>query len=213
MAAITVSELFLSLQGEGRSSGYPTTFVRLGGCPLRCSYCDTAFAWEGGKSFTIDEIIGQIAEFGVARICVTGGEPLAQSTSQLLLEQLCNAGYQVSLETSGAFDISGVDTRVSRVIDIKTPGSGEMERNLWSNLEQINSNDQIKFVICDRLDFDWALETVRMRQLDQLCEVLFSPVAAQLESAELADWIVAERAPVRLQLQLHRVVWGDERGR
>lgn len=210
---LRITEIFLSLQGEARDAGWPTAFVRLTGCPLRCGYCDTAYAFHGGQWRGIDEILAEVAAFGVRRVCVTGGEPLAQKRCLGLLSRLCDAGYAVSLETSGAIDISGVDPRVSRVLDIKTPGSGEVARNRWDNLPLLAAHDQVKFVICSRADFEWARQVVAEHRLDRVCDVLFSPSYAQVTARELADWIVAERLPVRLQMQLHKLLWNDEPGR
>ena len=210
---LKLSEIFLSLQGEARSAGLPTVFVRLTGCPLRCTYCDTAYAFYGGEWSDIDAILERVRGFGVKDVCVTGGEPLAQKRCVQLLDRLVEAGYRVSLETSGALDISPVDARVSRVLDIKTPDSGESARNLWSNLAHLTPHDQIKFVICSRADYDWAKAQLAERGLPERCEVLFSPSYAQLAPRELADWIVADRLPVRFQMQLHKQLWGEEQGR
>ena len=210
---LKLTEIFLSLQGEARDAGWPTVFVRLTGCPLRCQYCDTAYAFHGGQWWDIDAIVAEVARHGVRHVCVTGGEPLAQKRCIALLSKLCDAGYVVSLETSGAIDISGVDTRVSRVLDIKTPGSGEVERNLWSNLPLLTAHDQVKFVVCSRADFDWAKGVVSEHRLHKRCDVLFSPSHAQVSPRELADWIVAEQLPVRFQLQLHKILWGEEPGK
>ena len=210
---LKLTEIFLSLQGEARDAGWPTVFVRLTGCPLRCQYCDTAYAFHGGEWWEIDAILAEVARHGARHVCVTGGEPLAQKRCLQLLSKLCEAGYSVSLETSGAIDISGVDARVSRVVDIKTPGSGEVERNLWSNLPLLTSHDQVKFVICSRADFDWAKAVVEEHKLHETCDVLFSPSHAQVSPRELADWIVEEKLPVRFQLQLHKILWGEEPGR
>ena len=210
---LRITEIFLSLQGEARQVGWPTVFVRLTGCPLRCGYCDTAYAFHGGEWRQIDAILAEVAEYGVRHVCVTGGEPLAQKRCIGLLQRLCDAGYSVSLETSGAIDISNVDTRVSRVLDIKTPGSGEVARNRWDNLAHLTRNDQIKFVICDRSDYDWAAAVLRERKLEAICDVLFSPSHTAVTPRELADWIVADRLPVRFQMQLHKLLWNDEPGR
>jgi len=210
---LKLTEIFLSLQGEARDAGWPTVFVRLTGCPLRCQYCDTAYAFHGGDWWDIDAILAEIARHGVRHVCITGGEPLAQKRCIGLLSRLCDAGYDVSLETSGAIDISEVDPRVSRVLDIKTPGSMEVARNLWENLPLLTSHDQIKFVICDRADFEWARDVVAKNQLHERCDVLFSPSFTQVQPRELADWIVAEKLPVRYQLQLHKILWNDEPGR
>ncbi|WP_222565186.1 7-carboxy-7-deazaguanine synthase QueE [Novilysobacter antarcticus] len=210
---LRLTEIFLSLQGESRSIGWPTVFVRLTGCPLRCQYCDTAYAFHGGQWWDIDAILAEVARHGVRHVCVTGGEPLAQKRCIGLLERLCDAGYEVSLETSGSIDISPVDTRVSRVLDLKTPGSAEVERNLWSNIGQLTANDQVKFVICSREDYDWARGIVEEHGLTAICDVMFSPSFNQISARDLADWIVADRLPVRFQLQLHKILWDDEPGR
>ena len=210
---LRLTEIFLSVQGESRTVGWPTVFVRLTGCPLRCQYCDTAYAFHGGDWWDIDAILAEVAKHGVRHVCVTGGEPLAQKRCLALLERLCDAGYQVSLETSGALDIAGVDPRVSRVMDLKTPGSKEAHRNRLENLPLLTAHDQLKFVICDRADYDWARDMVATHALDQRCEVLFSPSQGQLAPRELAEWIIADRLPVRFQLQLHKVLWGDQPGR
>ena len=210
---LKLTEIFLSLQGEARDAGWPTVFVRLTGCPLRCQYCDTAYAFHGGQWWEIDAILAEVARHGVRHVCVTGGEPLAQKRCLALLSKLCDAGHAVSLETSGAIDISGVDARVSRVLDVKTPGSGEAERNLWSNLPLLTARDQVKFVVCSRADFDWAKGIVAEHRLHDACDVLFSPSHAQVSPRELADWIVEEKLPVRFQLQLHKILWGEEPGR
>jgi 7-carboxy-7-deazaguanine synthase len=210
---LKITEIFLSLQGEARDAGWPTVFVRLTGCPLRCQYCDTAYAFYGGEWRDIDAILAEVAGYGVRHVCVTGGEPLAQKRCITLLQRLCDAGYDVSLETSGAIDIADVDPRVSRVLDIKTPGSMEVTRNRWENLPLLTARDQVKFVICDRADFDWARDIVAEHRLADTCDVLFSPSYTQVAGRELADWIVAERLPVRYQMQLHKLLWNDEPGR
>ncbi|MEZ5558924.1 MAG: 7-carboxy-7-deazaguanine synthase QueE [Pseudomonadales bacterium] len=211
---LRITEIFLSLQGETTYAGLPTVFVRLTGCPLRCGYCDTDYAFSGGRLKGLAEILETVAGYGVSHVCVTGGEPLAQPGVLALLTALCDAGYRVSLETSGALDIAGVDPRVARILDIKTPGSGEVGRNLWSNLEHLTAHDQIKFVLCDRADYDWArLKCDELSLTERAGEVLFSPSAGQLDARELAEWIVADRLPVRLQLQLHKILWGNEPGR
>ena len=210
---LKITEIFLSLQGEANAVGWPTVFVRLTGCPLRCSYCDTAYAFHGGQWHGFDEILAEVARHGVRHVCVTGGEPLAQKRCPELLRRLCDAGYDVSLETSGAIDIGGVDSRVSRVLDIKTPGSGEVERNLWENLPLLTPRDQVKFVLCSRADYEWACDIVRAHHLHERCDVLFSPSFGQLDGRDLADWIVADRPPVRYQMQLHKLLWNDEPGR
>jgi 7-carboxy-7-deazaguanine synthase len=210
---LKLTEIFLSLQGEARDSGWPTVFVRLTGCPLRCQYCDTAYAFHGGEWWDIDAILAEVARHGVRHVCVTGGEPLAQKRCLGLLSRLCDAGHVVSLETSGALDIGDVDPRVSRVVDIKTPASMEVARNRWENLPLLTTHDQIKFVVCDRADFEWARDIVARHRLHERCDVWFSPSFTQIQPRELADWIVAERLPVRYQLQLHKILWNDEPGR
>lgn len=210
---LKITEIFLSVQGESSSVGWPTVFVRLTGCPLRCRYCDTAYAFHGGEWKTLDDIVAEVAALGARHVCVTGGEPLAQRNCLPLLVRLCDAGLRVSLETSGALDIGGVDPRVVRVVDLKTPGSGEMARNLWSNLAHLRPDDELKFVLCDRADYEWARARVAEHRLATRCAVLFSPSQGQLEPARLADWILADRLPVRFQLQLHKLLWGDAPGR
>ncbi len=210
---LRITEIFLSLQGEARDAGWPTVFVRLTGCPLRCQYCDTAYAFHGGEWWDIDAILDEVARHGVRHVCVTGGEPLSQKRCIGLLSRLCDAGHRVSLETSGAIDIADVDPRVSRVVDIKTPGSGEVGRNRWENLPLLTAHDQVKFVVCNRGDYDWARGIVERHRLAETCEVLFSPSKAELSSTELADWIVADRLPVRFQMQLHKLLWNDAPGR
>lgn len=210
---LRLTEIFCSLQGEARDAGWPTVFVRLTGCPLRCGYCDTAYAFHGGDWWEIEAILAQVASHGVRHVCVTGGEPLAQKRCHDLLRRLCDAGYVVSLETSGAIDLSEVDARVSRVMDIKTPGSGEVARNRWENIEALTAHDQIKFVLCGRDDYQWASDIVRKYDLAQRCIVWFSPSHAQLSPTDLADWIVADRLLVRFQTQLHKLLWGDAPGR
>jgi 7-carboxy-7-deazaguanine synthase len=210
---VRVTELFYSLQGEARTAGWPTVFVRLTGCPLRCGYCDTEYAFTGGQWMEYDAVMSTVESYGTRYITVTGGEPLAQTGCPALLTQLCDAGYRVSLETSGALDISVVDPRVSVVMDIKTPGSGEVSRNRYENLGHLDANDEIKFVITGRDDYLWSRDQVRQRKLDAICDVLFSPAAGQVQPRELADWILADRLPVRMQLQMHKILWGDEPGR
>jgi 7-carboxy-7-deazaguanine synthase len=212
-ARLKVTEVFLSLQGETSLAGWPTVFIRLTGCPLRCQYCDTAYAFHGGEWRTLDELLNETRAHGVRHVCVTGGEPLAQKACVELLRRLCDAGHVVSLETSGAIDIGAVDPRVARIVDLKTPGSKEVARNRWENLPLLTAHDQVKFVLCDRADYDWARGIVREHDLTARCTVLFSPSFEQLPARELADWIVADALPVRFQLQLHKVLWGNERGR
>lgn len=209
---LRITEIFGSLQGESSSVGWPTAFVRLTGCPLRCGYCDTTYAFKGGEWLTIEEILRQVEVIGCRHVTVTGGEPLAQRGVLGLLTRLCDLGYQVSLETSGAVDISAVDPRVVRVVDVKTPASREVESNLWENLEQLRQGDQLKFVICDREDYLWSRQLVTDRQLAQRCEVLFSPAWGEVEASELAGWILADRLPVRFQIQLHKYLWGEQAG-
>lgn len=193
--------------------GLPTVFIRLTGCPLRCGYCDTAYAFSGGKSMNISEIMDAVVSYSPRYVTVTGGEPLAQANSLSLLTALCDQGYSVSLETSGALDISRVDARVSRIMDIKTPGSGEVEKNHWANLACLTSQDEIKFVLCDKADYDWARQKLLELELDAVCPVLFSPAYSQLAPVDLAAWILRDRLPVRLQLQLHKLLWGECVGR
>jgi 7-carboxy-7-deazaguanine synthase len=209
---LRITEIFHSLQGESRDVGRPTVFVRLTGCPLRCVWCDTTYSFHGGEWRDIDAILDQVKSYGAKHVCVTGGEPLAQKRCIDLLRQLCDAGYDVSVETSGAIDISDVDARVSRVVDIKAPGSGEVERNLWSNFDVLTARDQIKFVLADRLDYDWARQQIAQRDLSSRCDILFSPVHGKLEPRDLAEWILADRMPVRMQIQLHKLLWGETPG-
>lgn len=208
---LKITEIFGSIQGESDLVGWPTVFVRLTGCPLRCRWCDTPYSFHGGQWQTMDEIHAAVESFGHRRVCVTGGEPLAQKRCLVLLSSLCDAGYTVSLETSGALDVSAVDPRVIKVVDFKAPGSGEVERNRWDILDHLHDGDQIKVVIADRADFDWALDQVRGRELARW-QVLFSPVWGELEPRVLAEWVLASAAPVRLQLQIHKFLWGDRPG-
>lgn len=210
---LKLTEIFLSIQGEADSVGWPTVFVRLTGCPLRCQYCDTQYAFHGGEWHGIERVLETIASYGTRHVCVTGGEPLAQKHCLALLQSLCDAGYRVSLETSGAIDVSGVDARVVRVVDMKTPASGEESRNRYENLALLRADEQVKFVICDRNDFEWSRNLVRDRRLHETCTVLFSPSHGQMEARELAQWILDERLPVRMQVQLHKYLWGDVPGR
>lgn len=210
---LKVNEIFYSIQGETNRSGLPTVFIRLTGCPLRCSYCDTAYAFHAGKSLALPDILRATARYRARYVTVTGGEPLAQKNCLALLARLCDEGYDVSLETGGTLDISGVDARVARIVDIKTPGSGEQHRNRLANLALLTSRDQIKFVICDHHDYLWARGMVRELNLHERCEVLFSPSHGQLAPGVLADWILADQLPVRLQVQLHKHLWGDIPGR
>ena len=211
---IRVTEIFLSLQGETSTTGIPTVFVRLTGCPLRCGYCDTTYAFQGGAMMSLEEIIAQVADYGVSHITVTGGEPLAQPDVLILLKQLCDANYRVSLETSGALSVAEVDKRVVKILDLKTPGSGESERNLYQNIEYLTPRDEIKFVICDRRDYNWTKDQIQRLGLDNKeLGLLLSPVAGQLKAHALAEWIIADRLDVRLQVQLHKLLWGDEQAR
>ena len=211
-AQLRISEIFFSLQGETRRIGLPTVFVRLTGCPLRCTYCDSAYAFTGGQSISVAEILNQIAEYTPRYVTVTGGEPLAQKNCLPLLAALCDAGYEVSLETSGALDISAVDARVMRVLDIKTPASGEAARNRWENLPLLTPHDEIKFVLCDENDYLWAKQTILQHQLAERCEVLFSPAHGALNATQLAGWILRDRLPVRMLLQLHKQLWDNTPG-
>ncbi len=211
--SLIVSEIFHSLQGEASRIGLPTVFVRLTGCPLRCSWCDTEHAFSGGHRLSIAAIVEKVAEFGAQQVCVTGGEPLAQKNCLPLLTVLCDAGYDVSLETSGVLDIAEVDPRVSRIVDLKAPGSGECARNRWQNLPLLTPRDELKFVLADRADYEWAVDAITEHQLDKRCPILFSPVQDSLAPQELAVWILADRLPVRFQLQLHKLLWGNMRGK
>ncbi|WOD10299.1 7-carboxy-7-deazaguanine synthase QueE [Pseudomonas sp. NyZ704] len=212
-ATLRMTEIFYSIQGESRSLGLPTVFVRLTGCPLRCQYCDTAYAFSGGELMSLEQILLQVASYKPRYVCVTGGEPLAQPNAIPLLQALCEAGYKVSLETSGALDVSTVDERVSRVVDIKTPDSDEVGRNLYTNLALLGQHDQVKFVICSRRDYEWSRFKLDEYALaDSVGEVLFSPSHAQLTPRQLAEWIVEDNLPVRFQMQLHKYLWNDEPG-
>jgi 7-carboxy-7-deazaguanine synthase len=211
--SLKISEIFFSLQGETSRAGLPTVFIRLTGCPLRCVWCDTAYAFSGGSSMSLTEVLTEAAQYGVRRVCVTGGEPLAQKACLSLLVALCDAGYEVSLETSGALDIASVDPRVARVVDLKAPGSGEFDKNRWENLSLLNGSDELKFVLRDRADYEWARETIREHHLAARCPLLFSPVQGDLEPKTLAEWILADRLPVRFQVQLHKLLWGNIQGK
>jgi 7-carboxy-7-deazaguanine synthase len=212
-ARLRVTETFHSLQGEADAVGWPTFFIRLTGCPLRCHYCDTAYAFQGGEWRTVGALLAEARASGARHACVTGGEPLAQKNCLALLAALCDEGFSVSLETSGAIDASPVDPRVARVIDVKTPASGESHRNLDPAVHSLRPGDQLKFVICDRADYEWSRDLLKARQLDRFCPVLFSPSHEQLPAGQLADWILADRLPVRFQIQLHKYLWGNTPGR
>jgi 7-carboxy-7-deazaguanine synthase len=211
--SLRINEIFYSLQGEADAVGYPTVFVRLTGCPLRCQYCDTAYAFHAGESIDIDTIVAKVREYGARHVCVTGGEPLAQPNCTELMKKLCDEGFEVSIETSGALDIASIDTRVTRVVDVKTPGSGESARNRIENFEYLGSRDQLKFVICSRDDYEWSKGFLEEHALTAKCSVLFSPSFTEVPATHLADWILADRLPVRFQLQLHKVLWGDVPGK
>ncbi|MDD3677490.1 MAG: 7-carboxy-7-deazaguanine synthase QueE [Thauera propionica] len=210
---LRITEVFASIQGESTWVGLPTVFVRLTGCPLRCSWCDTAYAFTGGESRSLDEVLADVARHGLKHVCVTGGEPLSQKGCLPLLSALCDAGYAVSLETSGALDIGAVDPRVSRIMDLKAPGSGEVERNLYDNIAHLKADDELKIVIANTDDYAWAKQQIATHRLAERCTVLLSPVAGEIDPAQLAEWIVRDRLPVRFQLQLHKILWNDARGR
>ena len=210
---LRITEIFYSLQGEARTLGFPTVFVRLTGCPLRCQYCDTSYAFTGGKWMELSAIEAEVKKYHCPYVTVTGGEPLAQPNCNALLHRLCDAGYKVSLETSGALPLDEVDTRVTKVMDIKTPASGECDRNRWENLAQLAHQDQIKFVICNEQDYLWSRQQLEQHKLAERCEVLFSPSSEELEPSDLADWILRDHLPVRFQLQLHKILWGNQAGK
>ena len=210
---LKITEIFYSLQGEADTVGFPTVFVRLTGCPLRCRFCDTAYAFHGGEWRTLDEVLATVGNYSPRYVCVTGGEPLAQKNCLPLLTRLCDANYRVSIETSGAMPLDGVDARVIRVVDVKTPGSGEERRNRYDDLALLRPDEQIKFVICDRADYEWSREKITALGLVQRCQLLFSPSAGQLPARQLADWILEDRLPVRFQMQLHKVLWGNVPGK
>lgn len=211
--ALRITEIFHSLQGETSTTGLPTVFVRLTGCPLRCGYCDTAYAFEGGSKMALSEIMQTIDDFGAKYVTVTGGEPLAQPQCIDLLKDLCDAGYRVSLETSGAMPVNEVDQRVHKILDLKTPGSGEVTRNLYENIPLLLPHDEVKFVICDRQDYDWcSLKMDELRLTDYVSEILFSPSQGQLSPKQLAEWILQDKLDVRMQLQTHKYIWGDQPG-
>ncbi len=210
--ALRINEIFYSLQGESSRVGFPTVFVRLTGCPLRCGYCDTAYAFHEGATRPLEDILAEVASYGIKRVCVTGGEPLAQRGCFLLLRKLCDAGYSVSLETSGAIAVAEVDERVSCIVDIKTPGSGEVDKNLWENLDHLSRADEIKFVLTSKADYLWAVTMLHERKLASIAPVLFSPSFGEVSYEDLAAWILRDRLPVRMQVQLHKVIWGEKRG-
>lgn len=211
--ALRLTEIFYSLQGEASRVGLPTVFVRLTGCPLRCTWCDTTYSFTGGEPASIAAVLAEVAKYPARQVCVTGGEPLAQKECPALLTALCDAGYEVSLETSGALDVSTVDPRVSRIMDLKAPDSGECARNRWENLPFLHARDEIKIVIASRQDYEWAREQIRCHALAQRCPVLLSPAQGQIQPAELAEWILADGLPVRFQLQLHKLLWGNMQGK
>jgi 7-carboxy-7-deazaguanine synthase len=211
--SLLVSEIFYSLQGEASRMGLPTVFIRAAGCPLRCAWCDTAHAFTGGRRMTLAAILDAVSGFGARQVCVTGGEPLAQKNCLALIASLCDAGYEVSLETSGALDIGGVDPRASRIVDVKAPASGESVKNRWRNMPLLTPRDELKFVLADRADYEWAKRAIAEHGLDRRCPILFSPVQEALAPRDLAEWILADRLPVRFQLQLHKQLWGNMRGK
>ena len=211
--SLRITEIFYSLQGESNTVGLPTVFIRLTGCPLRCGYCDTAYAFNGGGKQTLPQIMSQVKSYATPYVTVTGGEPLAQPACNALMVELLDAGFQVSLETSGALDVSGVDPRVVKVMDLKTPGSGEMRRNLYNNISFLTAQDQVKFVIADEADYQWSKQQLTEHRLTERCQVLFSPVMGTMPAVSLADWILADQLPVRFQIQLHKYLWDDARGK
>lgn len=211
--ALRLTEIFYSLQGEASRAGLPTVFVRLTGCPLRCTWCDTTYSFTGGEPATIESVLAEVGKYPARQVCVTGGEPLSQKDCLPLLTALCDAGYDVSLETSGALDVAGVDPRVARIMDLKAPDSGESAKNLWSNLDVLERRDEIKIVIASRSDYEWARDVLRERKLDRLCSVLLSPAGGLIEPQSLADWILEDGLNVRFQLQLHKLLWGNMKGK
>ena len=210
---LRLTEIFFSLQGEASRAGLPTVFVRLTGCPLRCTWCDTTYSFTGGEPATVESILAEVKKYPARQVCVTGGEPLSQKECPALLAALCDAGYDVSLETSGALDISGVDPRVSCIMDLKAPGSGEADKNLWANLEHLKARDEIKIVIASRADYEWAREALRLHRLNERCPVLLSPAQGLVEPRDLAEWILADGLDVRFQMQLHKLLWGNMQGK
>lgn len=213
MSSLRITEIFFSLQGETRTTGLPTVFIRLTGCPLRCQYCDTAYAFQGGDRYSIEAILAEVAKYKTRYVTVSGGEPLAQKACLILLTQLCDLGYEVSLETSGALDTKEVDKRVIKVVDVKTPASGEVEKNYWPNLQHLLPHDQVKFVICNEADYQWSKDILTQYNLPEICEVLFSPSYQQIKAGDLADWILQDQLPVRMQIQLHKFLWGEVAGK
>ena len=211
--SLRLTEIFHSLQGEAARTGLPTVFIRLTGCPLRCTWCDTTYSFTGGSAWEIADILAEVARHPTRHVCVTGGEPLAQKECPALLQALCDAGYDVCLETSGALDISTIDPRVARIMDLKAPASGECERNLWSNLRHLKAGDEIKIIIADRADYDWACQQLTQHRLAGLCPVLLSPAQGSQDARQLAEWILQDGLPVRLQLQLHKLLWGNMQGK
>ena len=211
--SLRLTEIFHSLQGEAARVGLPTVFIRLTGCPLRCTWCDTTYSFTGGSAWEIADILAEVARHPTRHVCVTGGEPLAQKECPALLQALCDAGYDVCLETSGALDISTIDPRVARIMDLKAPASGECERNLWSNLRHLKASDEIKIIIADRADYDWACQQLTQHRLADLCPVLLSPAQGSQDARQLAEWILQDGLPVRLQLQLHKLLWGNMQGK
>jgi len=211
--SLRISEIFASVQGESSRTGLPTVFVRLTGCPLRCVWCDTEYAFQGGQTRSLEEVLDEVSSHGLKHVCVTGGEPLAQRSCLALLTALCDSGYSVSLETSGSLDIAAVDPRVSRIMDLKPPGSGESARNRLENIDLLQCSDEVKFVLADENDYEWAKGRIAEHALTERCEVLLSPVQGQLDPTKLAEWIVRDRLPVRFQMQLHKILWHDARGR
>jgi len=210
---LRLTEIFYSLQGEASRAGLPTVFVRLTGCPLRCTWCDTTYSFTGGEAASVESVLAEVAKYPARQVCVTGGEPLAQKDCLALLTALCDAGYDVSLETSGALDIAGVDPRVSRIMDLKAPDSGEVAKNRWENLALLNARDEIKIVIASRGDYEWARDVLRERGLNRLCPVLFSPAQGLIEARSLAEWILEDGLNVRFQLQMHKLLWGNMQGK